>query len=48
MFPARSKHTGGVNALMCDGSITFVSENIDWDVWNRFGSRNDGQGVPPL
>ena len=48
MFPARSKHTGGVNALMCDGSATFVSENVDWDVWNRFGSRNDGQGTPPL
>ncbi len=26
---AASKHTGGVNAVMCDGSVHFISDNID-------------------
>jgi prepilin-type N-terminal cleavage/methylation domain-containing protein len=42
---ARSYHTGGVHALMGDGSTRFVSENVDQTTWDRLGSRNDGQPV---
>ena len=45
MHGARSQHTGGVHVLLCDGTVRFVSENIDWTTWNRLGSRNDGQTV---
>lgn len=39
---ARSKHTGGVQILLADGSSKFVSENIDWETYQHLGSRNDG------
>lgn len=37
---ARSFHAGGVNALMADGSVKFVSNVIDATVWNAIGTRN--------
>ena len=40
---ARSWHPGGVNALMGDGSIRFVSERIERDVWRGLGTRNGGE-----
>lgn len=33
IFSARSKHTGGVHATMCDGAVKFFSNNIDTSVW---------------
>ena len=29
MLPPASNHTGGVNVAMCDGSVQFLSQNID-------------------
>ena len=40
-FPARSDHSGGVNASMMDGSVHFVSNTIDLEVW-RAASTGDG------
>jgi len=31
---ARSFHTGGLNAAMCDGAVIFVSDTIAFGVWN--------------
>ena len=45
MFTARSHHPGGVNALLCDGSVRFVSEALAPPVWRAFGSRNGGELV---
>ncbi|QDU16187.1 Type II secretion system protein G precursor [Gimesia maris] len=39
---ASSAHTGGVNLLMGDGAVRFVSESINREIWWALGSRNDG------
>ena len=42
---SHSRHTGGVHALLCDGSVRFVSENIDIGTWRSLGSRNGGEVI---
>jgi prepilin-type N-terminal cleavage/methylation domain-containing protein/prepilin-type processing-associated H-X9-DG protein len=42
---ARSHHTGGVNTAMGDGSVKFVSNNINFVTWRQLGTR---QGNEPL
>ena len=39
----KSKHPGGCNLLMADGSVHFVSENIDFQVYNYLGTRSGGE-----
>jgi hypothetical protein len=53
---ARSTHTGGVFVAMCDGSVQFISDDIEaspkstpaccrpWD--NLWLSQDDGRGIP--
>ncbi|HTN77868.1 MAG TPA: DUF1559 domain-containing protein [Pirellulaceae bacterium] len=38
VFAARSRHTGGVNAGLCDGSVRFVSENVGGTIWHDLGT----------
>jgi len=38
----RSMHPGGMNGLMADGSIHFVSENIDMTTFQRLGTVDGG------
>ena len=40
---ARSRHTGGVHVLLCDGSARFISENIDLTIWRGLGTRAGGE-----
>ena len=41
--PASSYHTGGVNVCMADGSVRFVTDNINPDIWMAAGSRGGGE-----
>jgi prepilin-type processing-associated H-X9-DG protein len=41
---SRSRHPGGVNVLKADGSVHFVSQDIDLAAWQAMGSI---QGVQP-
>lgn len=41
----KSRHTGGAQFVLCDGSARFISENIDYVTYNRLGGRRDGQVV---
>jgi prepilin-type processing-associated H-X9-DG protein len=40
---ARSYHTGGVNGGMGDGSVIFVSDTINTDVWRATFTRNQAR-----
>lgn len=42
---ARSRHPGGVNACMCDGSVHFISESIDRATWHALWTRAGGELV---
>jgi prepilin-type processing-associated H-X9-DG protein len=35
---SRSRHPGGVNVLKADGSVLFVSQNIDLATWQTMGA----------
>jgi prepilin-type N-terminal cleavage/methylation domain-containing protein/prepilin-type processing-associated H-X9-DG protein len=37
--PPSSRHTGGVNVLMCDGAVHFISDAVDLDTWRALGTR---------
>lgn len=42
---ARSRHPGGVNVVLCDGSVRFVPDSIDITTWQNLGWIADGQSV---
>jgi prepilin-type N-terminal cleavage/methylation domain-containing protein/prepilin-type processing-associated H-X9-DG protein len=41
--PASSYHTGGVNILLADGSVRFVTDSVDQNAWLATGSRAGGE-----
>ena len=42
---ARSKHTGGVVAVMADGSVRFVPNSIQLATWRALSSANGGEVI---
>lgn len=42
---ARSRHPGGVNVSLVDGSVRFVRDSIDLSVWRSLSTRNGGDFV---
>lgn len=45
---AFSWHHGGAMFAYCDGSVHFLPENIEFEIYRRLGSRNDGLPVSGL
>jgi prepilin-type processing-associated H-X9-DG protein len=41
--PASSMHSGGVQVLMADGSVRFVSNSVDNGTWIAIGTRGSGE-----
>jgi prepilin-type N-terminal cleavage/methylation domain-containing protein/prepilin-type processing-associated H-X9-DG protein len=39
---SRSRHTQGVNVVLGDGSVRFISDNINLQTWRNLGSSQDG------
>jgi prepilin-type N-terminal cleavage/methylation domain-containing protein/prepilin-type processing-associated H-X9-DG protein len=42
---ARSRHTGGVNAAMADGSVRFVRESVTPAAWQAAGTKSGGEAI---
>lgn len=42
---SRSRHPGGVQVLLCDGAVRFVSDTIDMTVWQAVGSIEGGEAL---
>lgn len=39
---ARSQHTGGVQIVLADGAVRFVSDSINLQTWQNLGHKRDG------
>ncbi len=46
LHTSRSKHPGGVNSGMCDGSIQFISDSIALNVWQALATPEGGEIIP--
>ena len=42
---SRSRHTGGVQVLLGDGAVRFISNNLDLATWRNLSTMADGQVV---
>lgn len=43
LFSARSSHPGGVAALLCDGSVQFIGDDVDVHVWRSMATRAEAE-----
>jgi prepilin-type N-terminal cleavage/methylation domain-containing protein/prepilin-type processing-associated H-X9-DG protein len=44
-YTARSRHTGGVNVLLGDGSVTFIQNSINLVTWKALSTMSGGEVV---
>ena len=45
VYPARSKHPGGANHAIADASVRFISETVEYQLYQGLGSRDGGESV---
>ena len=45
IITSRSYHTGGVNVVLVDGSVRFISQSISLSTWRNLGTRSGGEVV---
>ncbi|MFO0907464.1 MAG: DUF1559 domain-containing protein [Isosphaeraceae bacterium] len=45
MTVANSRHPGGVNVAMCDGSVRFVKTTVNLNTWRAIGTRNGSEVI---
>ena len=43
---ARSYHSGGVNVVLLDGSVHYISDDLDLAVWQAATTRSGGESIP--
>ena len=43
MNGARSRHPGGLNTTLADGSVRFIKNSIALNVWQALGSTRGGE-----
>jgi prepilin-type processing-associated H-X9-DG protein len=42
---ARSSHSGGANLIFADGSLQFISDTIELDIWRAIATIAGGETV---
>jgi prepilin-type processing-associated H-X9-DG protein len=42
---ARSRHAGGVNLLLVDGSVDFITNEVDISVWQATSTRAGSEAI---
>ena len=45
MTSANSAHPGGVNMMLCDGSVRFIGNTINLETWRRLGSKDGNEAI---
>jgi prepilin-type N-terminal cleavage/methylation domain-containing protein/prepilin-type processing-associated H-X9-DG protein len=43
LMAARSQHSGGLNVAMCDGSVQFITNTIDINIWRALSTARGGE-----
>jgi hypothetical protein len=46
VFPARSRHPGGANHGLVDGSVRFISNDVNTLTYQYLGSKDRGEAIP--
>jgi prepilin-type N-terminal cleavage/methylation domain-containing protein len=41
----KSRHPGGAQFVICDGSVQFLSQTLDYQTYQRLGGRRDGKPI---